>query len=140
MLCTIIVYCFCFDIQKNICTQLVVKLYFSGNSTNNLSSYCGSTDSRMRASEKYIPVINVNPNFRSTSWYQTRNGQHPASDHVAIRKQFAANIHASQLVSPNLFCNHIQTTCENTWNNREYSFTSFWKCRNIFSLVINVTF
>ena len=105
---------FCFDIQNNICTQHVVNQYLSGNSINNLSSYCGSTDSRMRASEKYLPVINVNPNFRSTLWYQTRNRQHLAPDHVTIRKQCAANIHASQLVSPDLFCNHIQITCDNT--------------------------
>ena len=46
-------YCFfCFDIQNNICTQHVVNLYFLGNSMNNLSSYCGLTDVRMRASEK----------------------------------------------------------------------------------------
>ena len=48
--------CFCFDIQNNICTQHVLNLYFSGNSMNNLSSYCGLTDSRMRASEKDLPV------------------------------------------------------------------------------------
>ena len=33
------------------------NLYFSGNSMNNLSSYCGLTDSRMRASEKDLPVL-----------------------------------------------------------------------------------
>ena len=40
-------FCFCFDIQNNICTQHVVNLYFSGNWMNNLSSYCELTDSRM---------------------------------------------------------------------------------------------
>ena len=49
-------FCFCFDIQNNICTQHVLNLYFSGNSMNNLSSYCGLTDSRMRASDKDLPV------------------------------------------------------------------------------------
>ena len=34
-------FCFCFDIPNNICTQHVVKLYFSWNSMNNLLSYCG---------------------------------------------------------------------------------------------------
>ena len=43
---------FCFDVQNNICTQHVLYLYFSGNSMNNLLSYCGLTDARMRASEK----------------------------------------------------------------------------------------
>ena len=50
-------FCFRFDIQNNICTQHVLNLYFSGNSMNNLSSYCGLTDSRMRASEKDLPVL-----------------------------------------------------------------------------------
>jgi hypothetical protein len=31
-------------------------LYFSWNPVNNLSSYCGLTDARMRASEKDLPV------------------------------------------------------------------------------------
>ena len=54
MLCTKIV--FCFDIQNNICTQQVVNLYFSLNSMNNISSYCGLTGARMRASEKDLHV------------------------------------------------------------------------------------
>ena len=49
-------FCFCFDIQNNICTQHVVNLYFSGNLMNNLLSYRWLTDSRMRASEKDLPV------------------------------------------------------------------------------------
>ena len=49
-------FCFCFDIQNYICTQHVVNLYFSWNSMNNLSLYCGLTDARMRASEKDLPV------------------------------------------------------------------------------------
>ena len=40
--------------KNNSCTQHVVNLYFSWNSINNFSSYCGLTDSRMRASNKYI--------------------------------------------------------------------------------------
>ena len=39
MLCSIIIFCFCFDIQNNICTRHVVNLNFSENSMNNLSSY-----------------------------------------------------------------------------------------------------
>ena len=38
----------------NNCTQ---HNNFSGNSMNNLLSYCGLTDARMRASEKDLPVI-----------------------------------------------------------------------------------
>ena len=47
---------FCFDIQNNICTQHVLNLYFSGNSMNNLLSYCGLTDSRKRASYTDLSV------------------------------------------------------------------------------------
>ena len=49
-------FCFCFEIQNNICTQHVVNLYFSWNSMNNLLSYCGLIDARMMASEKDLPV------------------------------------------------------------------------------------
>ena len=42
--------------KNNFCTQHVENLYFSGNSMNNLLSYCGLTDARMRASEKDLPV------------------------------------------------------------------------------------
>ena len=50
-------FCFCSDIQNNICTQLVLNLYFSGESMNNILSYCGLTDARMKASEKDLPVV-----------------------------------------------------------------------------------
>ena len=43
--------------KNNFCTQHVVNLYFSGNSMNNLLSYCGLTDARIRASEKDLPVL-----------------------------------------------------------------------------------
>ena len=49
-------FCFCFNIQNNICTQHVVSLYFSGNSLNNLSLI----DSRVRASKKDLPVLLIN--------------------------------------------------------------------------------
>ena len=39
-----------------LCTKYVANFYFSENSMNNLSSYCGLTDSRMRPSEKDLPV------------------------------------------------------------------------------------
>ena len=74
MLCTKIVFCFCFDIQNNICTQHVLNLYFSCNSMNNLSSYCGLTDSRMRASDTDLPGTrgekNQNISHLCTSWIQ----------------------------------------------------------------------
>ena len=53
--------CFYFDIQNNICTQHDVNLYFSWNSMNNLSSYCGLTESRMRASDTDLPVVFPRP-------------------------------------------------------------------------------
>ena len=43
--------------QKQIfSTKYVLNLYFSCNSMNNLSSYCGLTDLRMRASDTDLPV------------------------------------------------------------------------------------
>ena len=47
---------FCFDIWNNICRQHVLNLYFLVNSMNNLSSYFGLTDSRMRYSDTDLPV------------------------------------------------------------------------------------
>ena len=62
--------------QKNIfCTQHIVNLYFAGNSMNNHLSYCGLTDSRMRASEKDLPVTysSTNPKLIAPSNYQSNN-------------------------------------------------------------------
>ena len=42
--------------EKQFCTQHVLNLYISGNSMNNLMSYCGLTDARMRSSDKDLPV------------------------------------------------------------------------------------
>ena len=54
-----VVYKNCFECQNknktNFCTQHVLNLYFS-RSMNNLSSYCGLTDSRMSASDTDLPV------------------------------------------------------------------------------------
>ena len=52
----IVFYVYDFDIHNSICTQHVLNFYFSCNSMNNLSSYCGLTDSRMRASDPDLPV------------------------------------------------------------------------------------
>ena len=53
---------YCFECEKtktknNNWIQHVLNLYFSGNSVNNLLSYCGLTDARMSASEKDLPVM-----------------------------------------------------------------------------------
>ena len=40
-----------------LCTNIVL------NVKNNLLSYCGLTDARMRASEKDLPVIHTHPAF-----------------------------------------------------------------------------
>ena len=45
--------------KNNFCTQHVLNLYILGNSMNNLLSYCGLTEGRMRASEKDLPVNTV---------------------------------------------------------------------------------
>ena len=56
MMCTNIVLNVKTKTKNNFCTQNVVNLYFLGNSMNNLLSYCGLTDARMRAFEKDLPV------------------------------------------------------------------------------------
>ena len=59
-LCTKIVFLFLFWHTKQFlyttCSQLVIFLYRSRESMNNLSSYCGLTDSRMSASDTDLPV------------------------------------------------------------------------------------
>ena len=42
---------------KHVITELVVFLYCTPNSSNNLSSYFGLIDARMSASDKNLPVI-----------------------------------------------------------------------------------
>ena len=59
MLCTKIV----LNVGNNFCTQhvlprfeLVIFMYRTCNSMNNLSSYCGLVDAKIRASGKDLPV------------------------------------------------------------------------------------
>ena len=54
MLCTNIV--LNVKIKKQFLYTTSSELLFSCNSMNNLSSYCGLTDTRTRASEKDLPV------------------------------------------------------------------------------------
>ena len=59
MLCTKIVFCFCFGIQNNFCTQHVLNLYFSCIEVSIQRTICCHTrltDSRVSASEKDLPV------------------------------------------------------------------------------------
>ena len=64
----------CTNIVLNVKTKTkehVVNFYFSGNSINNLLSYCGLTDARMRASEKDLPVlttVNVVTQEKKIGW------------------------------------------------------------------------
>ena len=39
------------------CSELAVFMYWTGNSLNNLLSYCGLVDARISASENNIPVL-----------------------------------------------------------------------------------
>ena len=59
MLCTKIVS----NVRNNFCTQHVlprfeigIYIYYACNSKNNLSSYCGLVDAKIRASDKDLPV------------------------------------------------------------------------------------
>ena len=38
------------------CSELVIFMYWTGNSMNNLLSYCGLVDARISGSEKDLPV------------------------------------------------------------------------------------
>ena len=40
-------------------SELGIFMYSTGNSMNNLLSYCGLIDARISASEKDLPVINL---------------------------------------------------------------------------------
>ena len=51
-------FCFCFDIQNNLCTsELGIFMYWTRNLMNNLLSFCGLVDARISASNKYLPVL-----------------------------------------------------------------------------------
>ena len=52
---------------------IFVNMYFSGNSMNNLSSYCGLTDSRMRVSEKIVTCISCSTDPRTTNSESTNS-------------------------------------------------------------------
>ena len=45
------------------CSALVVFMYWTGNSMNNLLSYCGLIDAKIRASHKDLPVSVYIPNI-----------------------------------------------------------------------------
>ena len=60
MLCTKIV----LNVRNNFCTQHVLPrfelgifMYWTSDSMNNLSSYCGLVDAKLRASDKDLPVL-----------------------------------------------------------------------------------
>ena len=54
-----VVYINCFEWQNKkmykTCSELVVSMYWTGKSMNNLLSYCGLVDARISASEKDLP-------------------------------------------------------------------------------------
>ena len=77
--------------KNNFCTQHAVNLYFSWNSMNNLSSYCGLTDARRRTSEKDLPVMalvyyfNSDPSSSTTEYTLTHtNGKRDAVQPIAF--------------------------------------------------------
>ena len=61
MLWTQIVFCFCFAIQNNLCTQHVLPIFSPYteliNSMDNVLSYCGLVNTRISTSEKDLPVF-----------------------------------------------------------------------------------
>ena len=47
----------CQNKNKKTCSELGIFMYRTCNSMNNLSSYCGLVDAKIRASDKDLPVI-----------------------------------------------------------------------------------
>ena len=41
------------------CSELVVFMYWTGKSMNNILSYCGLVDVRINASDKDLPVLHT---------------------------------------------------------------------------------
>ena len=41
------------------CSELVVIMYWTGKSMNNILSYCGLVDVKINTSDKDLPVINL---------------------------------------------------------------------------------
>ena len=54
------VYKYCFECQKKNSNKTCSELVFFGNSMNNLLSYCGVTDARMRTSKEDLSVQEEN--------------------------------------------------------------------------------
>ena len=44
---------------NDVSTELIVFLYWTRNSMNNILSHCGLVDTRISASEKKLPVLNI---------------------------------------------------------------------------------
>ena len=74
MLCSQIVFLFWYSEQfmYTTCSELGIFMYSTGNSMNNLSSYCGLVTERIRASDKDLPVLLL------CTWlhYQDRSTEH----------------------------------------------------------------
>ena len=54
------------------CSELVFFLYWSWESMNNLSSYCGLTDSRMSASDTDLPVLGTSRTISKSTNFWSR--------------------------------------------------------------------
>ena len=88
------------------CTQHVVNFYFSGNSMNNLFSYCGLTDARMWASEKDLctctfTVISKSKNVCSVYHQNFFNESYPS--YLANFDILNVFFHFTQFQSDSLF-------------------------------------
>ena len=84
MLCTQIVFLFLYwhseQFMYTTCSELVVFMYWTRNSMNNLLSYCGLVDARISASEKDLPVPLTLLSPCTLLWL-------PSSSNVFLRKK-----------------------------------------------------
>ena len=53
------------------CSELIIFMYRTGNSANNLSSYCGLLDAKIRASDIYLPVPEIKMEYLLVMYFST---------------------------------------------------------------------
>jgi hypothetical protein len=61
--------------KNKTCSELVIFIYWTRNSMNNLLSYCGLVDAKTRASDNYLPVLKVSllSNIQYFVWKKGKN-------------------------------------------------------------------
>ena len=103
-----VVYKDCFECQNKkqclytTCSEVGIVLYWTQDSMNNLSSYCGLVDARIRASDKDLPVpkwvLIVRPKIpqmpqkisAQNVWWKWRSNSLDCISELAVKKLMSA--------------------------------------------------